>query len=218
MKEIYKEKNSRGSKKFWRYVKSSPGYVMLNDNKSISFTKRDGTIAINEKENMEAIEEFWVNINSKVLSNEKIVSSLPRLKNPETLIKEFSVQSVRNYIIKLKENKATGVDDIPNEFLKFGGNKLAKILTKCFNEIIETGIVPEDWKRARVHLLHKGGRLDKHNLGNYRPISIISNICKVFCGLLNKRLNDQLELDGILGQGQNGFRRDRRGTDNLFSL
>ena len=60
--------------------------------------------------------------------------------------------------------------------------------------------------------------MDKADLGNYRPVSIISNVCKVLCVLINERLEEQIEKDYIIGQGQNGFRRDRRGTDSLFSL
>ena len=51
-------------------------------------------------------------------------------------------------------------------------------LTKYFNLSLKTGIVPQDWKLARVTLLYKGSG-SKSEMGIFRPISVISFIPKI---------------------------------------
>ena len=47
---------------------------------------------------------------------------------------------------------------------------------------VNTGIVPDDWKKANVSAIFKKG--DKENPGNYRPISLTSQVCKIFESML----------------------------------
>ena len=49
-------------------------------------------------------------------------------------------------------------------------DKLAGPLTHIFNNSVETGIIPEDWKSANVSAFHKKG--SRQEPGNYRPISL----------------------------------------------
>ena len=52
---------------------------------------------------------------------------------------------------------------------------------KCvFSSISEEGEVPQDWKKSRVTLLHKGGGKAKAENANYRPISTMNILAKVF--------------------------------------
>ena len=50
------------------------------------------------------------------------------------------------------------------------GDKLDRPLTHIFNNLVETGIIPEDWKSANVTAIHNKG--SRHEPGNYRPISL----------------------------------------------
>lgn len=73
------------------------------------------------------------------------------------------------YKIKLsKQGKASGSNDIANEFLKFGRKNLAKALTVLFNKIIESQEFQEIWKKSKVSLVYKGKHLDKQCLQDYR--------------------------------------------------
>jgi len=87
-----------------------------------------------------------------------------------------------------------------------------------FRKIFVVDRAPGNWNESRVCLLHKGGYKDKKELKNYRPIAITNAISKVFCGLLNERMTSLVESNNLLSEEQNGFRGDRRGTDNLFIL
>ena len=69
---------------------------------------------------------------------------------------------------------------------------------------------------AGCTLLHKGGHKRRNELKNYRPISLVNTVGKVFSGVLNERLCKWIERVGVLGEEQNGFRVDRRAEDNMF--
>ena len=83
---------------------------------------------------------------------------------------------------KLKNGKSSGIDCIPNEFLKNGGPMLCTSLVQIFNlcKLLET--FPDDWYRGIVKPLLKEGKPE--NLSNYRGITITSNVYKVFSSVL----------------------------------
>ena len=56
------------------------------------------------------------------------------------------------------------------------------------------------------------------NISNYRPLTVLTSISGTYAKLLNKRLVEVVERFGLLGQVQNGFRRDRSGADSGFVL
>ena len=91
---------------------------------------------------------------------------------------EISLESVLKTVKSINPNKATGPDNIPNKVLKMAAEILSPSLTAIFNRSLSMGIYPDDWKMARVLPIFKSG--DKEDIGNYRPVSIISAISKVF--------------------------------------
>ena len=78
-----------------------------------------------------------------------------------------------------RSNKATGLDNISAKLLRECPDLLAESLTHMFNQFLMTGIFPDEWKSARVTPLYKnsGKRSDPTN---YRPISVIPVVAKVF--------------------------------------
>ena len=75
-------------------------------------------------------------------------------------------------------HKSAGYDDIPAVLIKCSAKVLVPILVKIFNRYIELGIYPDILKIARVTALHKGG--DKAVMDNYRSISVLTHINKIF--------------------------------------
>ena len=63
---------------------------------------------------------------------------------------------------------------------------------------------PEDWKSARVTTLFKQG--DRDDINNYRPISVIPDVVKVFERIVYEQLHAYLEEHDILCKHQSGFR------------
>ena len=129
---------------------------------------------------------------------------------------DFNDEEVRKVIDKLKNGKAAGVDTIPNEALKNSTPEFVSALVKLFNNIKKEGKAPEAWKEGRLVLIHKKGSLT--DMGNYRPLTVLASMSGLFSRVLNKRLTEVVEDKGILGEVQQGFRKNRRGADNTFVL
>ena len=73
-----------------------------------------------------------------------------------------------------------------------------------FNNSIALGCFPNDWKSARVTPIFKQG--DRSDMHNYRPISVISAIAKVFARIIYNRISSYLSEHNILSKHQSGFR------------
>ena len=128
----------------------------------------------------------------------------------------FSTCEVRSILGNLTGGKSSGWDSIPNEFLIHSPDILVDWLTVLFNKIKTGGVMPKGFNRGRITLIHKSGLLEV--LGNYRPITVIISLSGLFSKLLNSRLTAVVEKHRLLGEEQNGFRKDRQMADNSFIL
>lgn len=132
------------------------------------------------------------------------------------LDKKFSVDEVVKNVQKLKNSKAKGFDNIPNEFIKNSGHGFHVLLTALYNKVKEAGRFPAGWNRGRICLIHKKGA--RELLGNYRPLTVIVSLSGLYSRILNERLTQVVETHNLLGEVQNGFRRGRMASDNAFIL
>lgn len=74
--------------------------------------------------------------------------------------------------------------------------------------------MPEDWKTALIHPIHKKG--DKTDANNYRGISLLPVTYKILSKALLNRLEAQL--DPQIGDYQGGFRKGRSCTEQILNL
>ena len=81
-------------------------------------------------------------------------------------------------VIKLPKaidvGKANGLNTIPNRLLKIANDVVVPSLTGIFNQSLVPGIFPSDWKLMKVSPIFKS------DLNNYRPISVIPTVAKIF--------------------------------------
>ena len=84
-------------------------------------------------------------------------------------------------------------------------DKLIPILTELFNDIIASNIIPAEWKSAVVTPLFKN-KGDKLDMNNYRGISIIPPVAKIFEKIISKQITDYFENNMLFFEGQHGFR------------
>ncbi|GBP84805.1 Retrovirus-related Pol polyprotein from type-1 retrotransposable element R2 [Eumeta japonica] len=80
-----------------------------------------------------------------------------------------------------------------------------------FNDITNTETIPQQWTKSHIILLYKKG--DKYDIGSYRPISLISNVYKIFAKLILKRI--ERTLDENQPKEQAGFRSDYSVIDHI---
>ena len=88
--------------------------------------------------------------------------------------------------MKSANGKATGVDIVSNPLLKTASPVISSQLAGIFNQCTEHGTFPNDLKIGKVIPIFKSW--EKDNLGNYRPISILSAFARIFETLLYQQL------------------------------
>ena len=120
-------------------------------------------------------------------------------------------------INSLDIKKSTGPISIPNRILNTVLVDISKILTDIFNVSLKTGKFLKRLKTVKVVPVfkNKGSPLD---VNNYRPISLLSNIDKIFEKLVHSRLTSFLNDNNILFNKQFGFRSKHSTTHILISL
>ena len=116
----------------------------------------------------------------------------------------------------LSPQKSAGYDKIPAVLIKWAAKVIAPLLVKIFNKCIELGQYPDILKIAKVTALFKGG--DKLEVDNYRSISVLTHINKIFEKLIHARLNDFLIEHKILENCQFGFRRGHSTSHGITHL
>jgi ribonuclease P/MRP protein subunit RPP40 len=129
---------------------------------------------------------------------------------------DINSEVVRKSILKLQDNKAAGVDEINSTFLKRSIEGLKEPLSALFRKSLDTGIVPMDWKKANVVALFKKG--SKKDPGNYRPISLTSQIGKMLERIIKDSIIEYIESNNLLNNSQHGFRSKKSCLTNLLEF
>ena len=106
---------------------------------------------------------------------------------------------------KLNKSKATGLklDMISARLIREYEDLICIPICNSFNRSIGQGIFPDVWKCARVAPLFEAG--DRNDVNNYRPISVISVVAKVFERIVYDQLYAYLEEHSIICKYQSGF-------------
>ena len=105
----------------------------------------------------------------------------------EDLDRQISVKEVEKIVKRLKNGKASGVDGIVNEILKFGGDNMNKLLHELCKIIFETEMVPDDLLVGIIFPIYKHD--DRRDPLNYRGITLLSVVSKVYTSIINERLS-----------------------------
>ena len=138
-----------------------------------------------------------------------IIYDLIHINDRNVNFNKFSFSSTSSSIVfshlnKLCRSKATGLNNISAKIIRECADLISVSLCDLFNKSLLSGIFPDDWKCARVTPLFKQG--EASDLNNYRPISVISVIAKVFERIVCDQLYNFLSNEDIISTHQLGFR------------
>lgn len=120
-------------------------------------------------------------------------------------ISPTSITEVSKIIDNLNCNTAAGIDGISTKAIKCIKTLIISDLTNSINDCLERGIFPESLKLAKVTPIFKSG--SKSDPGNYRPISVLPIISKIFEKIIYNRLEIYLNSNNIISHNQHGFRK-----------
>ena len=122
-------------------------------------------------------------------------------------------EEVEAAVRSLKTGKSPGVDNVPAELLKHGGEETTKALATLCQKIWNSKVWPKEWTRSLVIPLPKKGNL--RQCQNYRTISLISHPSKVMLRIILNRLKNIAE--ELLSEEQAGFRPGRSTVEQIFN-
>ena len=112
---------------------------------------------------------------------------------------------VEKVIMNLDLSKASGPDCIPVVVLKNCELELSYIIAEVFNKCLKESCFPDCWKVSSVVPVFKNVG-DRSAAKNYRPVSLLSVVSKVFGKLVSNRVVDYVEKCGPFSDFQYGFR------------
>ena len=154
--------------------------------------------------------DFYNGCVSQLEELEADVGTLPGLNH------NITIEEVKKVINLSKNNKSVGIDNIPNEVLK--NTSSVNLLFVLFKKLFEIGFIPLLWYRAILKPIPKGSTVDTRNPLEYRGISLLSTVYKLFSSILNKRIVKFCENNMLFAEEQNGFRQKRSCDDHSFVL
>ena len=154
---------------------------------------------------------------------EKIQHSLQqkfKLKNFSGLkgfkFQEETLSSVEKLIDNIRSDVAVGTDEINAKVIKDAKTTLAPILSKLINLSYRTNTFPTSMKIAKIKAIHK--KDDYNDFSNYRPISILPTISKIFERSATNQLIKYLEEHNLLNSNQHAYRKAHSTVTCLFQV
>ena len=165
--------------------------------------------------------DFFTNIGSDIAKKiPKAKKSFKSYMGNNTLnsfyLKATTTVEIEKIIKSFKKGKSLGPNSIPIKILKYNADILAPTISKLVNHSFNTGEFPEFCKIAKVIPVFKRG--DNLNCSNYRPISLLSILSKIFEKCMSTRLYSFLQKYKLIFQNQFGFRPKCSTYHALLSL
>ena len=196
-KETWKATNALLNKRYksTNITSLTEGDIQVLEKKEISNTMNDYFCTIGQ----ELADEIDQSPNPRLVGDYMINEGNKAMK-----FTKISEQHIRDAIDKTKTSKGFGNDNISSYFLKLALPYIIKSLACMFNRSLENREFPALWKTARVIPIFKEG--DKNAKENYRPISVLPVVSRLFERLLYNQLYQHLNTNDLLAPSQSGFR------------
>ncbi len=132
------------------------------------------------------------------------------------LNRPISMEEVEKVVSHAKNGKAVGTDNVPNEILKC--KSVIGALHALFQLCFDSSRIPTVWTQSIISPIPKNRTSDPRVPLNYRGISLLSCIYKLYSAILNTRLMKHFDENNTLHDEQNGFRGGRSCQDHIFTL
>ena len=155
--------------------------------------------------------EYFRNIGFELASNINIddtdATPMQYLCDPTQLRCNFNLvnsDDILQIINKMENKISSGIDGISNKILKYIKEEIAKPIALIINQMFTTGTFPDTLKVSKIIPLHKKGNAAL--LSNYRPISLLPTISKIFERVICNQLYTYFNDNELISEQQYGFR------------
>ena len=203
-RELLAQSFYKNNNEFWNFYKSN------NKSKENSVPKE----SVHPDEWVSYMEALFSETRVNEAPNSTSIDLSPVVSDTSSLDCDISAQEIDEQIQRLGNKKSPGPDGLCSQLLKVGKHLLLSFVLALFNCILLCGYYPLRWSESLVFMLHKKGERSDPN--NYRSISLLNIISKLFTSILQKRLYSWCVLNNVLSENQFGFRPKRSTIDCLF--
>ena len=132
------------------------------------------------------------------------------------LNRNVETSEVHKHVWKMKNKKSPGIDSLPYEVLK--NDTVINALTHLYQMCLDSGKIPSVWTKAIISPIPKSSTSDSRIPMNYRGISLISCVAKIYSSILNARVLDVSEEEELIVDEQNGFHSGRSCQNHIIVL
>ena len=205
---------STNKKMFWREVKRTRQGVEVKEE---CVKDGNGNVLSEGSEVCERWKEYFDGLLNVSESGRAEITARPgmNVRVFEKADVDIGINEVLGAVSRMKGGKASGVDEVKAEYLKYGGYMCAEWMVRLLNVCMSSGVVPNEWKTGCIIPLYKG-KGDPLECKNNRGISLLSVPGKVYGRILIERVIENSE--GQIGEEQSGFRKGRSCADQIFVL
>ena len=133
------------------------------------------------------------------------------------LLAPIELDDVKTHIKRLKDKKAPGESGLSNRMVKKFPDKFLMNWVKIYNAALSLGYFPENFKKAITVMIRKKQKCGKDPL-NYRPISLLEVMGKIYEHVINHRLKMYLEEHHLINDLQFGFRQGRSCHTSIHTM
>ena len=134
----------------------------------------------------------------------------------EELDSSITAAEVQKCMNSLKQGKACGTDNLLNKYFLEAGDIVLSHITDLFNAIQDSGCFPDNWTEGIIVPLFKKG--NENDVNNFRGVTLVSCLSKLFTAVLNKRVNDWSEKYNTVSDAQFGFKKGFSTVDAIYTL
>ena len=132
----------------------------------------------------------------KKVSSKLPKQGMPKWKNPASIysftFKNIDVAAVHGDLHSLDGDSGNDVLQLDAKLLRMSADVICRTLTHLYNISLSSKIIPGEWKLARITPIYKGSG-DVHRETNYRPISVLSHVAKIFERNVHEQIVNYLE-------------------------
>ena len=201
---------STNLKKTWQTINESLNRRKKKQDFPQEFKLANGNLISDPKQIADAFNDFFVNIGDTGPLNANPIADfeqyMPAKPNCNLKFQSVTVDNVSRIIDSLKPKTSSGVDCISNKLIKYVKNVIMEPLTVIINQMLKVGIFPDSLKISKVIPIYK--KSDNTIFSNYRPISLLPSISKIFEKIILEQITTYLDTNNLIHKHQYGFRKN----------
>ena len=189
--------------RWWSIARDLCGFKSQRHSSVSPLLDQSKDLLLDDKEKANLLNDVFINQNTSLA-----LEAFPFMPSPlqETFdIDRISPKEVAETLRSLPIKSSCGSDEISYRLMKEAGPALVGPLVTLFNRSLLLRQVPDEWKKAIVIPIFKGGRKDRQEPSSYRPISLTSCVAQTMEKIVNAKILNFFKTNTFLYPLQSGF-------------